>query len=82
MFDGEYPDRSRCSAVEDPIVPPPPITMTLVFDRGEAMAQLVSRSLKFCGRYTGAQKQMMKIESCRRNDAMLSTLIPLTDVII
>lgn len=37
IFDGVYPDRRRCSAVEDPIVPPPPTTMTFVVFRELAM---------------------------------------------
>lgn len=30
MFDGVYPARRRCRAVDDPIVPPPPTMIILV----------------------------------------------------
>lgn len=32
MFEGVYPKRTRCSVVDEPIVPPPPTTMTDVLD--------------------------------------------------
>lgn len=37
MLDGVYPARTRCRAVDEPIVPPPPTTTTVVFARDGAM---------------------------------------------
>ena len=39
IFEGVYPERMRCRAVEDPIVPPPPTTMTDVVAREVAMVE-------------------------------------------
>lgn len=38
MFEGVYPDRMRWRAVDDPMVPPPPTTMTLVVARRLAIS--------------------------------------------
>lgn len=41
MLDGVYPERRRCRAVDDPIVPPPPTMMILVFAREWAMLDCI-----------------------------------------
>lgn len=37
MFEGVYPDRIRCRAVDEPIVPPPPTTTVFMFARDDAI---------------------------------------------
>ena len=54
IFDGVYPERTRCRAVEDPKVPPPPTTMTVIFSREEVMfAVVVLRVWEAAPRFTG-----------------------------
>lgn len=45
MFEGVYPERIKCSAVEEPIVPPPPITTTFVLAREPVM---LSKAISVC----------------------------------
>jgi hypothetical protein len=47
MFEGVYPERTRWRAVELPMVPPPPTTMTVVFERDLSMLYLCFAQL--CG---------------------------------
>ena len=43
MLDGVYPERIKCSAVEEPIVPPPPTMTTLVESRDSVIWRVILR---------------------------------------
>jgi hypothetical protein len=53
IFDGVYPERTRCSAVEEPMVPPPPTMITRVFAlEGAIFSSLDLTHFRSCkGRY-------------------------------
>lgn len=47
IFEGVYPDRTRYKAVEEPIVPPPPTTMTFVVAREVVILSRMGQFLSF-----------------------------------
>jgi len=70
MLDGLYPERTRCRAVDDPIVPPPPTTTTDVASLDGAMLNYQSLSrLQWLACWNGEER-------CRK-----SLSVPTHDVI-